>query len=251
MSTTASGEEWLRPVGADPEAPIRLICFPYAGGGGSLFRVWAAQFAQIEVCVVQLPGRGIRSREAPQSNLAAMVPFIAEAVQRLQQPCAFFGHSMGALMAFEVARHLRREAGAEPVHLFVSGREAPHVAGSSTPSHRLPDDELIATLRELNGTPPEVLEDAGLMRLMLPAVRADLAMVEMYNYSIDSPLACPITAFGGTHDSSVRPDKLEAWRDQTTARFERRMIEGDHFFVQQRPATLVRCVSDALRAYTG
>lgn len=215
-----------------------------------MFRRWRGELPGVDVRAVELPGRGTRAREAPLTNLPALVGQVAEAIEaRAGRPFAFFGHSMGALIAFEVARCLRREHGIEPVHLFVSGREAPHVAGAEPSYHALPDDALVQVLRDLKGTPDEVLENGELMQMLLPLLRADFALVESYRYSVDAPLRCAITAYGGTNDATVRTERLEAWREQTTGPFTLRMIEGDHFFLHVLDAPLLRGIARHLAPY--
>jgi medium-chain acyl-[acyl-carrier-protein] hydrolase len=199
---------------------------------------------------VELPGRGSRMREPPATRLTTIIPRIAEAIlEHAAKPFGLFGHSMGALLAFEVARQLRRGPGLEPQHLLVAGREAPQLPASNPGYHMLSNDELVTALRELAGTPGEVLESTELMDLLLPTVRADFAMVETYTYVADAPLGHPITAFGGTRDSLVPREMLRSWRDQTTAGFTVQMIEGGHFFLHDAVAPLLRCMSEALRPY--
>lgn len=251
MSRVVRRSPWLIPPEAGPGARVQLFCFPYAGGGGWVFRTWRGEVPGVDVRAVELPGRGTRARETPLTNLPALVEQVAEAIQACAGgPFAFFGHSMGALIAFEVARALRREGGIEPVHLFVSGREAPHVAGADPSFHALPDDELLQVLRDLKGTPDEVLENADLMQMLLPLLRADFALVESYRYSVEAPLRCAITAYGGTVDATVRIERLEAWRDQTTAPFTVRMIEGDHFFLHDAASSLLRGIAHDLAPST-
>ncbi|MEO6525875.1 MAG: alpha/beta fold hydrolase [Gemmatimonadaceae bacterium] len=243
---------WVTRVDKNADARLRLVCFPYAGSGAWAFRRWGELSPVVEVCAIELPGRGTRMAEPPVRSAAALVPLIARGLEaHLDLPFAFFGHSMGAMLAFEVARHLRRESRVAPLHLFVSGREAPQLADDGPRYHGLPDDELTAVLRELNGTPAEVLDNADLMRLMLPVVRADLEVSETYRYAIDAPLDCPITAFGGRRDASVRSTHLDAWREQTTAVFALRLFEGDHFFLHQAAAPLLRALAHDLERYAG
>ena len=212
-----------------------------------MFRRWRGELPGVDVRAVELPGHGTRAREAPLTNLPTLVRQVAEAIEaRAGRPFAFFGHSLGALVAFEVARALRREYGIEPLHLFVSGREAPHVASADPSYHALPDDELLQVLRDLKGTPAEVLENVELMQMLLPLLRADFALVESYHYSVDAPLRCAITAYGGTDDATVRIERLEAWREQTTGPFTVRMIEGDHFFLHDLGSPLLRGIAHDL-----
>src|SRR2546421_132109 len=148
---------WFPRLQSNPEANLRLFCFPYAGGSSRLFYRWQEGLpASVEVVPVELPGRGMRLSQPPFANLRPMVQAIVEAIApRLDKPFAFFGHSMGALISLELARALRREHGREPVHLFVSGRRAPHLPETLPPMHDLPEAEFIEGLRGLNGTPPE------------------------------------------------------------------------------------------------
>lgn len=238
---------WLADAGSHRTARVCLYCFPYAGGGGWVFRGWQPALADIEVCAIELPGRGVRMAEPPLTDLESMVGGIAESINRYSdRPFAFFGHSMGALIAFEVSRELRRESWREPLHLFVSGREAPHVASKDPPYHRLPDTELVGVLRDLDGTPREVLEEPALMQVVLPRLRADFQLLETYAYRDETPLRCAITALGGTGDATVRRENLESWRAQTTGRFTLRMIEGDHFFLHEAPSVMLSCLREEL-----
>jgi medium-chain acyl-[acyl-carrier-protein] hydrolase len=241
---------WVTPVERNPDATLRLLCFPYAGGGAWAFQRWASLGASVEVCAVELPGRGARFAEPARHRLTELVPLIVDGIaDYTDRSFAFFGHSMGALLAFEVARHLRRAGRAEPVHLFVSGREAPHVATSERAYHQLPDAELKTVLRDLNGTPEEVLASADLMQLMLPLLRADFEVVETYRYAAEAPLDCPITAFGGRGDDTVRIPGLESWREQTTAGFALRLFDGDHFFLREATGPLLRVLAHELEPH--
>jgi medium-chain acyl-[acyl-carrier-protein] hydrolase len=226
---------------------MRLFCFPYAGGGVHAFRAWADNLPKtVEVCPVQLPGRGARMMEAPFTQMLPLVQAAAEALlPHLDKPFAFFGHSMGALVSFEVARWLRKQGAPEPIHLFVSGCFAPDIP-DPYPLHNLPDPELLEGLRRLNGMPQEALENAELMRLLLPTLRADCTVTETYTYTHEPPLNCPISAFGGLQDHLVGRTHLEAWRQQTTAFFSLRMFPGDHFFLHSAQPLLLRILSREL-----
>jgi len=160
---------------------------------------------------------------------------------------AFFGHSMGAMIAFELARELRRRGAGEPRHLFASGRRAPQIPNTDPVTYNLPDAQLIADLQKLNGTPPEVLEHEELMQFILPLIRADFELVQTYEYMPDEPLQCPITAYGGIDDLEVPPDKLKPWKEQTQSTFEFLMLAGDHFFLRTSQNELVNLVDKALR----
>ncbi len=165
----------------------------------------------------------------------------------LDRPFALFGHSMGALVSFELARELRKGQGLVPYHLFVSARSAPQLPSQDPPIHNLSDQALVEELRRLNGTPLVLLEDWELLRLLLPIARADFALCETYNHNPnESPLDCPITAFGGLADRKVRLDALEAWRSQTSMFFSLQMFPGDHFFIHGARPLLLSAVSHGL-----
>lgn len=234
----------------EPKAGSYLFCFPYAGGTAQVFNSWQAAFALspgIQVCAVQYPGRGNRMREPAFTDCRLLVEaFLPYMLPLLDKPFALFGHSMGAIIAFEVARALRREWGLQPAHLFVSGRRAPQVPARRSQAYNLPDNELAERLRSLNGTPREVLEDAELMRLVLQIVRGDLALTETYVYTEEPLLTCPISVFGGSTDPDVDHEDLAAWREQTTGTCSLRIFEGDHFFIQSSEADLLRIMLQEL-----
>ena len=239
---------WLSSYEPKPEAALRLFCFPYAGGAATIFRKWAdALPPTVEVCPVQLPGRDRRWRETPYTNLRLLIEAVARELHDYwQQPFAFFGHSMGAIIVFELARRLRAEHGFEPVHLFVSGRRAPQLKGREPVTYNLPRAEFIEELRRLNGTPAEVLEQPELMELMLPVLRADFEMVQTYTYTDEPPFKCPITAFGGLQDIEASREELDAWREQTRGAFSLRLLAGDHFFLNQAQPLLLEMLSQQL-----
>jgi len=231
------------------QANLRLFCFPYAGGGTLSFRTWSDSLpSTVEVCSIELPGRGTQIRSVPFTRLEPLVQVIAQALlPHLDKPFAFFGHSMGALISFELARLLRKQNEQEPVHLFVSGRHAPQTPSQEPPIHTLPEPAFLDKLRRLNGTPKAVLENVELMQLLLPILRADFAIVETYVYATESPLNCPITAFGGLQDVEVSFDQLQAWRQQTNASFSLQMLPGDHFFVHSAQALLLQSLAQQLQ----
>lgn len=242
ICTSSAWFEYRRP---NPQARLRLFCFPYAGGGASLFRNWANALPQsVEVCAVQLPGREGRLNEEPFTSLEPLVQTLAEVLAPyLNMPFAFFGYSMGALIGFELARQLSAEAGLSPRHLFVAAHRAPQLPDRRVPLHRLPDAAFIQRLGSLNGTPVEILQNAEIMELLLPLLRADFTICETYACSTGSPLNCPISAFGGIDDDTVKREELLAWKAQTRDNFTLRMLPGDHFFVQRSRQALLEAVS--------
>lgn len=216
-----------------PRAALRLLCFPYAGGGASIFRTWPdALPADVELWAVELPGRETRAKERPFQQLAPLVASLADAVAaHLPAPFAIYGHSFGALLGVSFAQELRRRSLGPPVHLFVSGRRAPQLPEPS-PMHALPDPQFLARLRLLGGIPDAVFAEPELMAYFLPILRADVAVNETAVAAPDEPLACPITAMGGLTDDRASTGELDAWRAQTRAAFDREMFPGGHFFLQ-------------------
>lgn len=239
---------WLWCPVPRPQAQLRLFCFPYAGGGGRIFREWPDSLPRnVEVHAIELPGRERRMREAPFTNLLELVEVLGRALQPyLDKPFSFYGHSMGATIGFELARYLRREYRLEPSHLFVSGAGAPQFQKEGDPDYLLPEPEFFEKVRHLNGTPPEILADPQVRQLLERILRADFEVIETYVYSPEPPLSCPIIAIGGLRDDEVDRDQLDAWRIHTNNRFVLRMLPGDHFFIHTQQTTLLRLLSDNL-----
>ena len=243
--STVPAERWLAYREANPRARLRMFCFPYAGGGASAYRGWGASLPQeIEVCPVQLPGREGRLREPPFTRSEEMITAIADALTPwLDLPFVFFGHSMGGMIGFELTRELRRRGRTLPLHLFVSGRRAPQLPARDEPIHDLPEPEFIERLRELDGTPEEVLQHAELMKLLIPLLRADFAVNETYEYAEEPPIDIGISAFGGLGDVDVSRDDVEAWSVQTRGRFRMRMMPGGHFFLHNQKDLILESVA--------
>lgn len=233
MDRPARPSPWIVIPRPAPAARLRLFCFPFAGGGASIFAPWARTLPpDVEVVAVQLPGREGRLSEEAYSDMAALSTKLgAELAPYLDRPFAFYGHSNGGLMAFEVARLLRREGRRAPEHLFVGGRPAPQLVLTDPPLHALPHDEFLDALRRFEGTPDEVLQNPEIMELIEPMLRADFALGETYRYTPEPPLAVPISAYGGVQDREVSPEQVAAWREQTSAAFELVMFPGNHFFI--------------------
>ncbi|MFP3942069.1 MAG: thioesterase II family protein [Thermoanaerobaculia bacterium] len=248
----SAGDGWLKVFDPRPEAKLRLFCFPYAGGGASVYRTWFTELpSAVEVVGVQPPGRESRFREEPFRHLEPMAQAAAGALDgQLDRPFAFFGHSMGAILAFEVTRTLHRSAGQLPLHLFVSGRPGPTVENDDPPIHELPREEFLEELRGYAGTPEEVLRNQELMDLLEPLLRADFSVSETYDYRPGGErVPVPITALGGTDDRDVPPDDLEPWRRETTGAFRAHVLEGGHFFLHERRGEVLRIVSRELEPH--
>jgi surfactin synthase thioesterase subunit len=240
---------WLCKHTPRPQATTRLFCFPYAGVGGSAYRLWPAGLpTSLEVCAVQLPGRENRLREVPLASIATIVDAVVPALlPHLDLPFAFFGHSMGAVLASEVARALASAGRSLPQHLIVSGRRPPHIPSAEPPFHTLPDSEFVAEInRRYRGIPVEVMQQEELMALLLPCLRADITALETHLPVRRAPLSCPISAFGGADDRLTPREHLEAWRSETSAAFHVRVYPGDHFYLNSQRAQLLADVSATL-----
>lgn len=240
---------WLPQLKVYDDRQFRLFCFPYAGSGTLSFRDWLDYFPpRIGIYPVELPGRGFRLQEPPTTQLHSLVRSIADGIYPyLDKPFAFFGHSMGALISFELARFLRKEHQINPVHLFFSGRCAPQTPPISPPIHQLSKPDFLEALRHLNGTPKEVLENPELMELILPILRADFSIVETYSYEAEDPLGCPFSVFGGLQDPETTIDGLEAWKVQTTQETSIYLFSGNHFFIHSHRDELLNSLDRDLQ----
>ena len=250
MKSTYTNTPWLILGKPKRKNRLRLFCFPYAGGGASIFRQWQENMPEgVEVCPVQLPGRENRIAEPPFTRLSLLVDAMTEALDPyFDLPFAFFGHSIGAKIAFELARELRRKKGVQPVHLFVSGSRPPHIP-EPRPLHMLPEHEFIKELRRFSGTPEAVMQSRDLMEMYLPILRADFSIDETYIYYEDDSFECPISAFGGSEDKEANREELEAWRQHTIGTFTLQMFQGDHFFLKSSQSLLLDSVSEVLLHY--
>lgn len=241
---------WTVPPQRNPSARLRLFCFPYAGGGAAIYSQWQRQLPpEVEVVAVQPPGRENRLMETPYADLLELVAKMhGELLPCFDRPFAFYGHSNGALMAFELTRALRRAGQPLPLHLLVGGRPAPHVPPRDPPVHAMPHDEFLAELRKLSGTPEEILQNEEIMELMMPLLRADFSLGETYRHPREAPLPVPITAFGGMRDEEVSEEEVRAWGEHTSAKFRCVMLPGNHFFIHEDRERLLREVTMELRA---
>lgn len=250
MTLASTTNLWVKCLCPNPQARLRLFCLPYAGGSASSFHTWINDLPKtLEVCAIALPGRGNRFTEPAFTRLSLLVEAIAIAIQPyLDKPFALFGHSMGGLVSFELARRLSQNASSPLVHLFVSGYRAPQLPAANPAIHVLPDHEFLQEIRRLNGTPKPLLENAEFMQLILPTLRADFTALETYVYTPGPPLSCPITTLGGLQDPEVSVDALEAWREQTSATFSLQMLPGDHFFLHTSQSRLLQLIGQEMLA---
>jgi medium-chain acyl-[acyl-carrier-protein] hydrolase len=243
----STSTKWLtRPP--RPDARLRLFCLPYAGGGSGIFRGWAdVADSWIDPVPVQLPGRDARLMEKPIADVNTLVELLAASLMPyVDQPYALFGHSVGALVCFDLCRRLREYGAPAPVRLFVSAYRAPQVSRRGKTLHRLSDSDFVQELRDLQGTPEAVLNNRELMQILLPVMRADFELHETYVYKPGPALDCPISAYGGLQDRHVTEADLRAWREHTASSFIFRFLPGDHFFVHSARKHILSWISHDL-----
>jgi surfactin synthase thioesterase subunit len=259
-ATTSSGDLWIRrfhtdpPCGqaeaanAQPPARLRLVCFPHAGGSATFFFPMSAVLpATVEVLAVQYPGRQDRRADRPIEDIAELADQISAVLRpRSDLPLAFFGHSMGAVVAFEVARRLEQESGLVLSALFASGRRAPSVRRDEPPVHVRDDDGVVAELEQLAGTGKALLGDAELLRMILPAIRGDYKAIETYQHAPGPKLSCPITVLVGDADPHTTLDEARRWRELTAGPFDLRVFPGGHFYLSSHQAAVADAVISGL-----
>lgn len=250
-----NGEElalWLPCPDPNPVARLRLFCFPHGGAGAASFKTWGAQLPrEIEVRPVQLPGRENRRNEPLLDDLEAVLDALCEVLDTQRDlPCAFFGHCMGALIAFELARRLRRCDASMPRCLLLSGQGAPELAPPSGPMvHLLSDQELLAKLREAGTTPEDILNNERFMLRFLPLARADAKIMETARLAVEPPLDCPIFIFAGQEDHMVSRERFEAWREHAAGLFALHLFSGGHFYIRDNLASVLATVVQDLAPY--
>lgn len=242
---------WIRRYKPAPEAPVRLVCLPHAGGSAPFYLPVARGLAPgADVLAVQYPGRLDRRAEPFVDDLHVLARQVTESLLPwLDRPVLFLGHSMGAVLAFEVCRRLEQEHGVRPAHLFASGRRAPSQRRAEA-LHLADDATLVAEMRGLDGTDDALLASDEIVRMILPAIRNDYRAVETYRY-VDGPaLSCPVTVLLGDRDPKVTRPEAEAWRQHTTGPVDLHVFPGGHFFLTAHVPAVLDLVRDRLRAAT-
>jgi surfactin synthase thioesterase subunit len=247
--TDLTTDPWLyrREPRATPR--VRLFCFPYAGVGPSAYRAWHGVLpAEVDVCVIQLPGREGRFHEPAFTNMAALVTALTPALlPHLDVPFVFFGHSMGSVVACEVARSLTASASPRPAHVIVSGRRALQESDPDSPLSPLGDQQFVAEIdRRYGGIPAPILADREMLALLLPCLRADIAALESYVPTARPRLTCPMTVLGGNDDTRAPVGGLPAWQEQTSSSVRVRTFPGDHFYLNARRAEVLAEVAAVL-----
>jgi medium-chain acyl-[acyl-carrier-protein] hydrolase len=243
-----SRSRWFESLSNAGAPLLRLFCFPYAGGSAHVFREWQRHLApEIDVCLVHLPGRARRIGERPHTRVGPLVEELADAIRdEVHGRFAFYGHSLGALISFELARELRRRNYNMPVGLFLSACRGPIRVRAVRPTFNLPDQELMAEMQKLNGTPKEVFEYPEMQKVLLPLLRADFEITDTYEYLAESPLACPITVYAGEQDQHSSVKDMAFWEVQTSAECKTRVFSGDHFFIQSQKAEFIKILRQDL-----
>lgn len=241
---------WL-PLGTRPDADIRLVCLPHAGAGASAFRLWGKGIdPRIGVCPVQPPGREKRRKETPFTRVEPLVrELVAEISESVAEPYALFGHSTGALCAFQAVRELRATGGPMPVHLFVSGRRAPHMPLERDDLAAMSLPELAEFLEKLGGTPEGVLADHDILGALQPLLAADFAVNQGYDFVPAAPLDIPLTAFAGVEDTGADGELMAPWKEQTTSDFTLHELAGGHFAILDRSTEVHAHIAAHLSAY--
>ncbi|HEV2636711.1 MAG TPA: alpha/beta fold hydrolase [Actinocrinis sp.] len=255
--TVGSGfddDAWIRRYHQPPAGSPRLVCFPHAGGSASYYFPWSRTLAaEVEVLALQYPGRQDRMLDESAATIGELADGAYAALRARGvldpvdgSPVSLFGHSMGAIVAFEITRRMQRDGLPAPARVFLSGRRAPDIYRATTPIHTLDDAGLVAEMKRVGGTHQDVLDNPDLQQLFLPTIRADYRAIETYRYEPGPPMQGPVTALTGDGDTAVTPDEAAAWERFTTGPFDLRVFRGGHFYLEEHSADLIDLVRTEL-----
>ncbi|MEU9027351.1 alpha/beta fold hydrolase [Streptomyces sp. NPDC048383] len=249
MIAKQNADGWIRRYHAADESPIRLVCLPHAGGSASFYFPMSQALAPaVDVLSVQYPGRQDRRHEPGITDIGVYADALTSALLPwLDRPVALFGHSMGAVLAFEVTRRLERDHGINPVRIFASGRRSPSSFRQET-VHLRDDDGIVAEMRELSGTNSAILGDEEILRMVLPAIRSDYTAIENYRADPRETVNAPITVLTGESDPRTSAEEADAWEGHTSAEFDIHRFPGGHFYLAGQQARILKIVSDELAA---
>jgi medium-chain acyl-[acyl-carrier-protein] hydrolase len=227
---------------------FRVLCFPYSGGTAQVYRPLTNLLPDgVSVYSYELPGRGRRFGEEIPGMLSGLVEDAFSSIRGLiERPYAFLGHSLGGIIAFEMTRHLRKQGQPLPKHLFVSGIRAPQVPKREGEAFNLPRQAFIEKIKDMGGTPSEILENEEMLDIMIPVLRKDFQIYETYSYSQDVPMPIPITAFGGRGDNFVTEDDIRQWSEHTSSLFDMQIFAGDHFFILDNMNNVAQSIARAI-----
>lgn len=242
-------KDWIVRPGKKASAANRLFCFPFAGGGASAYRSWIDEAgADVELCLIQYPGRENRLRERPFTRAGELVSALVDGIaDLLDRPVAFYGHSLGGKIAFETIRELRRRGNPGPVMLFVGASQGPRLDPMFPLLHALPEHEFVEGIQNrYGGVPQQILDDPELRALLIPTLRADVELLETYVYAEEPLLDCDILAFGGKADRTIVRSELEAWQHETRGAFRLQILDAGHFFLQPARQELLRVIETQL-----
>lgn len=240
--------KWLVQLNQCPSPEVRLFCFPYAGGGPTVFRKWKNFLpTHFAAYALHAPGRDSRFSEESILDFTTLVDHAVESIRPFaEEPFVLFGHSLGSIVAFETARKLEQE-GYQPELLIVSGRQCPLTPSKRKPISHLPEADFLREMATYNGTPAEVLANQELMELLSPMIRADFLLAENYRFQDNgSLLKTPILALGSNQDQWVNADDIERWSRYTSGEFESKWFEGDHFYLNLQTEVLIEYISDKI-----
>lgn len=247
MTLSIAASRSLRRYRSPTQSRVRLVCFPWCGAGASVYRRLALSMPErIELLAVQLPGREERFSERRLVRMQEVIDHVMSDIVALQdRPLVLFGHSMGGLVAYEMALALRNRTGREPDMLIVSGHGAPRSRGATDPSwHNASDEQFIANICQLGGTPTDILDDRDMMQTLIPVMRADYEVLDTYEQHSAAPMACPLIACAGDEDRAVTRESMSAWRQYAGGSYRNHWFTGGHFYLHTRPRALTRCLEE-------